>query len=50
MPTHDQDRGHGLVAYDDQGIGPLAVCVPALNEMRAEHRFAQVVQPGVVHG
>jgi len=29
----------GRVAYDDQGAGPLVVCMPSLGDVRAEYRF-----------
>jgi pimeloyl-ACP methyl ester carboxylesterase len=29
----------GAIAYDDQGEGPLVLCVPSLGDLRAEYRF-----------
>jgi pimeloyl-ACP methyl ester carboxylesterase len=29
----------GNIAYDDQGCGPLILCVPGLGDLRAEYRF-----------
>jgi pimeloyl-ACP methyl ester carboxylesterase len=31
--------GEGQIAYDDQGAGPLIVCVPAAGDLRSEYRF-----------
>lgn len=33
------ERGHGLIAYDVEGDGPLVVCVPGLGDLRGEYRF-----------
>lgn len=29
----------GHIAYDDQGSGPLVVCVPSMGDLRTEYRF-----------
>src|SRR5205085_11910127 len=29
----------GTLAYDDQGTGPLVLCVPGLGDLRQEYRF-----------
>jgi pimeloyl-ACP methyl ester carboxylesterase len=38
----------GQIAYDDQGSGPLVVCVPSMGDLRAEYRFLapQLVSAG----
>jgi pimeloyl-ACP methyl ester carboxylesterase len=30
---------NGTIAYDDEGNGPLVVCVPSMGDVRAEYRF-----------
>jgi pimeloyl-ACP methyl ester carboxylesterase len=30
---------NGTIAYDDEGSGPLVVCVPSMGDVRAEYRF-----------
>jgi pimeloyl-ACP methyl ester carboxylesterase len=30
---------NGQIAYDDQGSGPLVVCVPSMGDVRGEYRF-----------
>lgn len=32
-------RPQGRLAYDDQGQGPLVVCLPGMGDLRAEYRF-----------
>lgn len=39
MTTSYLDRGPGRIAYDVQGEGPLAVCVPGMGELRSSFRF-----------
>lgn len=39
MITQYLTHGNGSIAYDEQGSGPLIVCVPALGDVRAEYRF-----------
>ena len=34
LKVHD-----GSIAYDDQGSGPLVICVPSLGDLRGEYRF-----------
>ena len=29
----------GRLAYDDQGSGPLVICIPSMGDMRQEYRF-----------
>jgi pimeloyl-ACP methyl ester carboxylesterase len=29
----------GKIAYDDEGEGPLVICIPSLGDMREEYRF-----------
>ena len=29
----------GKIAYDDQGAGPLVVCVPGMGDSREQYRF-----------
>lgn len=36
--TQFLSRPDGRIAYDDQGSGPLVVCVPAMGDTRAEYR------------
>ncbi len=39
MQTQWLQRQQGRIAYDDQGQGPLVLCVPSLGDVRAEYRF-----------
>lgn len=39
MTTSYLDRGPGRIAYDVQGEGPLAVCIPGMGELRSSFRF-----------
>ncbi|HVO41866.1 MAG TPA: alpha/beta fold hydrolase, partial [Aggregatilineales bacterium] len=39
MPTQFLTLTEGKLAYDDQGTGPLVLCVPGLGDLRAEYRF-----------
>ncbi len=38
----------GQIAYDDQGSGPLVVCVPGMGNLRADYRFLtpQLIKAG----
>jgi pimeloyl-ACP methyl ester carboxylesterase len=38
METRYLARPEGRVAYDEQGAGPLVVCVPGMGDIRAEYR------------
>lgn len=48
MNTQYLNLPDGKISYDDQGTGPLVVCLPSLGDMRAEYRFLapQLVQAG----
>jgi pimeloyl-ACP methyl ester carboxylesterase len=39
MQTQMLKRPDGNIAYDDQGQGPVVLCVPAGGDMRSEYRF-----------
>jgi len=39
MVTEFLEVPDGTIAYDDQGSGPLVVCVPSMGDVRAEYRF-----------
>ena len=39
MHTHFLERTEGRLAYDDQGRGPLVICLPSLGDLRAEYRL-----------
>jgi pimeloyl-ACP methyl ester carboxylesterase len=39
MTTKYLQQENGKVAYDDEGNGPLVVCVPSMGDMRGEYRF-----------
>jgi pimeloyl-ACP methyl ester carboxylesterase len=39
MPTHYLALPDGRLAFDDQGQGPLVLCVPAGGDLRSEYRF-----------
>lgn len=39
MTTSYLDRGEGRIAYELQGGGPLAVCVPGMGDLRSTFRF-----------
>jgi len=39
MATQFLERPDGKIAYDDQGSGPLVVCVPSMGDLRGEYRF-----------
>jgi pimeloyl-ACP methyl ester carboxylesterase len=39
MPTEWLEREDGRVAYEEDGRGPLVVCVPGIGDLRQEYRF-----------
>jgi alpha-beta hydrolase superfamily lysophospholipase len=39
MPTHFLTLPDGRIAFDDQGQGPLILCVPAGGDLRSQYRF-----------
>jgi pimeloyl-ACP methyl ester carboxylesterase len=39
MPTHSLTMPDGRIAFDDQGQGPLILCVPAGGDLRSQYRF-----------
>ena len=39
MSTHYLRLTDGTIAYDDQGQGPLVLCMPAGGDLRSEYRF-----------
>jgi pimeloyl-ACP methyl ester carboxylesterase len=39
MSTQYLTVSAGTLAYDDQGTGPLVLCVPGMGDLRAEYRF-----------
>lgn len=39
MQTHYLELTEGTIAFDDQGQGPLVLCVPAGGDLRSEYRF-----------
>ena len=39
MTTKYLKQENGQIAYDDQGSGPLVICVPSMGDMRGEYRF-----------
>jgi pimeloyl-ACP methyl ester carboxylesterase len=48
MDTKYLKRENGTIAYDDQGRGPLVVCVPSMGDVRGEYRYLipQLVSAG----
>lgn len=48
MATRYFRQENGRLAYDDQGMGPLVVCVPSMGDVRGEYRFLipQIVAAG----
>ena len=48
MNTRFVKQGNARIAYDDQGSGPLVICVPSLGDVRGEYRFLlpQLVSAG----
>jgi pimeloyl-ACP methyl ester carboxylesterase len=45
MATEYLTVAGGRLAYDDQGAGPLVVCMPSMGDLRQEYRF---LTPGLV--
>jgi len=39
MGTQFLQREEGSIAYDEQGSGPLVICIPSLGDLRSEYRF-----------
>jgi pimeloyl-ACP methyl ester carboxylesterase len=39
MTTHYFQREDGRIAYDDEGEGPVILCLPAGGDLRSEYRF-----------
>ena len=39
MITKYLTQENGRIAYDDQGQGPLVICVPSMGDVRGEYRF-----------
>jgi pimeloyl-ACP methyl ester carboxylesterase len=39
MSTHYLQMTDGIIAFDDQGQGPLVLCMPAGADIRSEYRF-----------
>ena len=48
MTTKYLTQNNRRIAYDDQGQGPLVICVPSLGDVRGEYRFLlpQLVSAG----
>jgi len=48
MTTKFLDQENGKIAYDDEGKGPLVVCIPSMGDVRGEYRFLipQLVSAG----
>jgi pimeloyl-ACP methyl ester carboxylesterase len=48
MNTKYLEKENGTIAYDDQGSGPLVICVPSMGDVRGEYRFLipQLVSAG----
>ena len=48
MNTKFLNQETGRIAYDDQGNGPLVICIPSMGDIRAEYRFLipQLVSAG----
>jgi pimeloyl-ACP methyl ester carboxylesterase len=48
MATKFMEVSGGMIAYDDEGSGPLVVCVPSMGDLRREFRFLipQLVSAG----
>jgi pimeloyl-ACP methyl ester carboxylesterase len=39
METHYLESAGGRIAFDEQGAGPLVLCVPGMGDLRSEYRF-----------
>lgn len=48
MVTKYLDQEKGRIAYDEQGNGPLVVCIPSMGDVRSEYRLliSQLVSAG----
>ena len=48
MATKYLNQEKGKIAYDDQGDGPLVICLPSMGDVRGEYRFLvpQLVSAG----
>jgi len=48
MSTKYLEQENGRIAYDDQGSGPLVICVPSMGDVRGEYRYLmpQLVSAG----
>ncbi len=48
MSTQYLSVSEGKLAYDEQGTGPLVVCIPSMGDVRQEYRFLvpQLVETG----
>jgi pimeloyl-ACP methyl ester carboxylesterase len=48
MNTKFLKHENGSIAYDDQGSGPLVICLPSMGDVRGEYRFLipQLVSAG----
>ena len=48
MDTKYLYHDNGKIAYDDQGQGPLVICIPSMGDVRGEYRFLirQLVEAG----
>ncbi len=48
MATEFLTVSDGKIAYDDQGTGPLVICIPSMGDIRQEYRFLapQLVEAG----
>lgn len=39
MTTRWFENDNGKISYEDNGSGPLVICIPSIGDMRAEYRF-----------
>src|SRR5512139_3759818 len=48
MDTKFLKQENGTIAYDNQGSGPLVLCIPSMGDVRGEYRFLlpQLVSAG----
>lgn len=48
MSTKYLQQENGMIGYEDQGNGPLVICVPSMGDVRGEYRFLipQLVSAG----
>jgi hypothetical protein len=33
------ENNNGKISYEDNGSGPLVICIPSVGDLRAEYRF-----------